>query len=181
MCRASSAPRARESRAKTALVTTRARPTPPRLDALETRVPKRWRSRARGCGGGRASGRGRGRRARAGRRANQPRACRASGRYRLRRAECRARTRVTQRLRISPRATRGLRRGAATVDKKRVFVNEHPVDKNDKTRECTGTQQSELVRANSARGHNAQQTFCEKLSRPYLLILDYEKKRRTPL
>lgn len=131
--------------------------------------------------GGRASGRGRGRRARAGRRANQPRACRASGRYRLRRAECRARTRVTQRLRISPRATRGLRRGAATVDKKRVFVNEHPVDKNDKTRECTGTQQSEPVRANSARGHNAQQTFCEKLSRPYLLILDYEKKRRTPL
>jgi hypothetical protein len=155
---------------------------PPRLASMcSRRECRNAGGRAREAAGGRASGRGRGRRARAGRRANQPRACRASGRYRLRRAECRARTRVTQRLRISPRATRGLRRGAATVDKKRVFVNEHPVDKNDKTRECTGTQQSELVRANSARGHNAQQTFCEKLSRPYLLILDYEKKRRTPL
>ena len=138
------------------------------------------RAREAARGGGRPDA-GDGGRARAGRRANQPRGRRASGRYRLRRAECRARTRVTQRVRISPRATRGLRRGAATVDKKRVFVHERPVDKNGKRRECTGTQKSEPVRANWARGHGALQTFCEKLSRPYLLILDYEKKRRTPL
>ena len=100
---------ARERVRRCALVTTRARPAPPR-----------WRPR-RECrnAGGRASARedaragsggpdaGDGRRARTCRRANQPRVCRASGRYRVRRAECRARTRVTQRLRISPRATRG--------------------------------------------------------------------------
>ena len=154
---------------------------PPRLDgardaSAETLADGRAREDARGVG---RSGRGR-------------RASREN-------VQAREPTAGVSCERAAPRASRGVSRSdprdAASSDKSArdtfdigsrqsgntLFRQRTSSRQNRVNKECTGTQNALYIDANSPRGHIAQQTFCEKLSRPYLLILDYESKRRSPL